>query len=156
MSNDNKALEKETETSINIASLIASGNVDDLPELYKLILDNIEVATKEEISILLRAMGQPKLTARQIERRNIRRHLSASLSFANAPETDYDFKSTRQEIFKYAEQLTPQNKTEEDIKKLSDKASSEGTDAEHQLYKYVYRLLFKEQLRNLKQSSESA
>jgi len=150
MSNDNKALEKETETSMNIASLIASGNVDDIPELYKLILENIEVATKEEISVLLKAMGQPKLTARQIERRNIRRHLSASLSFANAPETGYDFKSTRQEIFKYAEQLTPQNKTEEDIKKLSNKASSEDTDAEHRLYKYVYRLLSKEQLRDLR------
>jgi len=136
---ENEALKNGTETSMRIASLIGSGTTHDLPELYDLILDNMEIATKEEISILLKAMGKPKsLTKAQLEKRDIHRHLSVSLAFSSSTQTNLDFKSNRAEIFKWAEQLQPQEKngTEQVIKDLFKREEYED------LYKKVHRLFF--------------
>jgi len=186
---DNETLRKDTETSMSIASLIGSGTIDDLPALYDLILENINIATNEEISILLKAMethepktapqrkkqaarkhleetvkkanaphsninskakieeaitllkaaGRPKaLNQAQLAKQEIQRLLAARLAFASSTQTDLDFKSHRQEIFKWAKQLQPQDKntTEQFIKNLYNEGKYE------ELYKRVHRLFY--------------
>jgi len=149
---DNETLKKDTEASQRISCLTTNGTVDDLPELYGLILDNMEIATKEEISILLKAMGAPDLTDKQLTKRDeerstreIQRQLSVSLAFAKDKQTPFDFKSERKEILRWAKQINKEEKNPIKLKfkELNDKimdSSIEYDEGDNALYKKIHRL----------------
>lgn len=145
MDDKERALEHKSRINSDIGNLISISTTDDLPEVYDHILENIEFASKDQISILLEAMGRPKeLTKIQLEKRDIQRELHVRLGFAEGLPTELNFKSERQEILRWAAQLPdtkngePLNNTEQSIKNLHNENKHD------ELYKKIHRWFYDE------------
>lgn len=79
----------ESEINVRIGSLISSGTVLDLSELYTLILNNLSIASHDEIRVLLSAMKLPKKSDNAKIVRSLAVHKAFSDQITGNTDTNY-------------------------------------------------------------------
>ena len=99
-------MDKDSEISASIAQLINSGMVHDLARLYDLILDNPEIATKDELLQLLKAMKRPKpANELQADNGQILRNLDNFVAFYNY-FNDSEYKLDKAMVIRWLDTLS--------------------------------------------------
>jgi len=82
----------EVETYLMIDQLTGRDKLH-LPLLYDAVLDNLDIATPEQVVILLKAMGRPSDTPRKRDRRTLKAALANALAFVQLKHTIIDKKT---------------------------------------------------------------
>jgi len=139
--------DRETYLSMSIGQAI--GEYSDLykVELYDLIMENTDVAKKEDLLFLLEKMGRPpEIRQSQKEKKDTLNKLTVFMAFFdislefNQPVTDLR-RSDKKKIIEWLALLKPDNHLERNLKGLFIKAEArvkEGTETESECYKGVY------------------
>jgi len=136
----------EVETYLQIDQLTGRDKLH-LPLLYDVILDNLDVATPEQIAILLRAMGRPSDTPTKRkayeEKRILKAQLEVMLTFSRNKATGLHAKSGKEAIISFFETLEPSNRTEQFYKNKYNDGANIKLDSYQfdELYKAAKKLL---------------
>jgi len=134
------------EIAMSINCEIASYNKFNKVELYDLIMENKDVATKEDLIFLLEKMGRPPVSRKsQKQRKSTLKKLTCHMEFNNVTwdvDTEKELNKTiKRLILEWLDTLTPENRIEKTLKREyleALKEADEGITTKAECFKAIY------------------
>jgi hypothetical protein len=137
---------EETEIAMSIGRAIASSSKLNTVQLYDLIMENKDVATKGDLIFLLERMGRPPVSREsQEQRKSTLKKLTCHMEFNKEPwnvDITADFnKTTKRLILEWLDALVPENRIEKTLKREyleALKEADKGITTKAECFKAIY------------------